>query len=116
MFKLPFQSLEHSASPDVSDQGKESPQKRRDYSHSASPSYDSSGKSHPHRYERITCTYIGSCDVRQAMGMDIINEAVATLCSKNQTRMWLNVNLDVATSHIKISDVKVCSPWFVCVN
>ena len=47
--------------------------------------------------------------------MNIVNDAVETLCSKNRGR-WLDVNLDVATSHIKISDVKVCPPLFVCAD
>lgn len=41
--------------------------------------------------------------------MNVVNDAVETLRSKNRGR-WLDVNLDVATSHIKISDVKVCPP------
>ena len=37
--------------------------------------------------------------------MEVLNEAVGRL-SSNQLR-WLDVNLDIATSHIKIVDTKV---------
>lgn len=65
--------------------------------------YDAHG-SHEH-YERIECTYIGSCEVSQAMGMEILNEAVDRLSTVSHR--WLNVNIDVATSNIKISDTTV---------
>ena len=72
---------------------------------STSPmSYSPMRGSHEH-YERIECTYIGSCEVPHGMGMEILNEAVDKL--SNMTHRWLNVNVDVATSSIKISDTIV---------
>ena len=56
-------------------------------------------------YNRIECSYIGSCEVPVGMGMEILNEAVDKLSSVNQG--WLNVNVDVATSSVKISDTVV---------
>lgn len=67
-------------------------------------SYSSAHGSHEH-YERIPCTYIGSCEVSQGMGMEVLNEAVDKLSMV--THRWLDVNLDVATSNIKISDTSV---------
>ena len=69
-----------------------------------STSYSAVRGSHEH-YERIECTYIGSCEVSHGMGMEILNEAVDKL--SNMTHRWLNVNVDVATSSIKISDTIV---------
>ena len=57
-------------------------------------------------YERITCTYIGSCDVSSSQGMDAINEAVARLCKNAGPRP--EVGVDVAMSSITICDLKVC--------
>ena len=72
---------------------------------STSPtSYIAAHGSHEH-YERIECTYIGSCEVPHGMGMEILNEAVNKLSTV--THRWLNVNVDVATSSIKISDTVV---------
>lgn len=69
-------------------------------------SYGSAHGSHEH-YERIECTYIGSCEVSNGMGMEILNEAVDRLSTV--THRWLDVNVDVATSNIKISDAAVRS-------
>ena len=68
---------------------------------STSPPYQHT----PDRYDRIQCTYIGSCETQNGVGMEVLNEAVDKL-QASQHR-WLDVNVDVATSHIKISDVKV---------
>ncbi len=57
-------------------------------------------------YERITCTYIGSCDVFQKKGIDAVNDAVGRLCLENN-RGYLEVHVDVATSHIRLSAVRV---------
>ena len=67
-------------------------------------SYSAVHGSHEH-YERIECTYIGSCEVPHGMGMEILNEAVDKLSTVSHR--WLNVNVDVATSSIKISDTIV---------
>ena len=66
--------------------------------------YSAALGSHEH-YERIECTYIGSCEVSIGMGMEVLNEAVNKLSTV--THRWLDVNVDVATSNIKISDVAV---------
>jgi hypothetical protein len=70
-------------------------------------SYDAMHGSHHEHYERIECTYIGSCDVSHGMGMEVLNEAVDKLSVASHQSRWLNVNMDVATSSIKISDTIV---------
>ncbi len=71
----------------------------RGVSHSQSPDQED-------EYERITCTYIGSCDVFQKQGIDAVNDAVGRLCMENNSR-YIEVHVDVATSHIRISAVRV---------
>jgi len=56
-------------------------------------------------YERVTCTYIGSCEVGGSQGMEIINLAVETLT--RSTDNWQEVGVDVTTSSITICDIKV---------
>ena len=67
-------------------------------------SYSSAHGSHEH-YERIPCTYMGSCEVPHGMGMEVLNEAVDRLSSVSYR--WLDVNVDVATSNVKITDISV---------
>lgn len=55
-------------------------------------------------YQRISCTYIGSCDVTKALGMEVLNEAVDKL--KATPHRWFDVHVDVATSHTKITDAR----------
>ena len=90
-----------SASPEAEIQGGH---RARDSTSPPSYSYSSIQGSHEH-YERIECTYIGSCEVSHGMGMEILNEAVDRLCAVSHR--WLDVNVDVATSCIRISDTKV---------
>lgn len=59
---------------------------------------------HEH-YERITCVYIGSCDIGKDQTMKAVNEAVERL-SVDQ-HQWQDVAVDVAISSIKIADLKV---------
>jgi hypothetical protein len=54
--------------------------------------------------ENMACVYMGSCEVRQPQGIDILNAAVEKLCS-NKTR-WVNANISIATSNIRITDAK----------
>ena len=56
-------------------------------------------------YERIMCTYIGSCEVPSSLGMELINEAVARL-SKNMDS-WQEVGVDITTSSVTICNLKV---------
>ena len=72
--------------------------------HGTRVSYSAVYGSHEH-YERIECTYIGSCEVSNGMGMEVLNEAVDKLSTVSHR--WFNVNVDVATSSIKISDTIV---------
>ncbi len=57
-------------------------------------------------YKRITCTYMGSCDVFQGKEIGAVNEGVSRLCMENH-RGYLDVHVDVATSHVRITAVKV---------
>ena len=56
-------------------------------------------------YERVVCTYIGSCEVGGSQGMELINLAVETLT--RSTENWQEVGVDVTTSSITICDIKV---------
>ena len=99
--------LGRSASPEAEIQGNPPSSSHRTRV-STSPMASSIGAhgSHEH-YERIECTYIGSCDVSHGMGMEVLNEAVVKLSAERQRSRWLSVNVDVATSSIKISDTIV---------
>ena len=59
------------------------------------------------KYKRLEATYIGSLDVTAPHGIGVVNDSVAQL-SLNKSR-WLPVYVDVATSHLRIVDQKVCS-------
>ena len=39
--------------------------------------------------------------------MAVLNEAVDKLSTPAQQSYWIDVNVDIATSHIKITDIKV---------
>ena len=41
------------------------------------------------------------------VGMAVLNEAVDKLSTPAQQSYWIDVNVDIATSHIKITDIKV---------
>ena len=41
--------------------------------------------------------------------MAVLNEAVDKLSTPAQQSYWIDVNVDIATSHIKITDIKVGS-------
>ena len=98
-----FPPLGRSTSPEVEMQANSrSPQSR--VTTSPVSSYNAAHGSHEH-YERIECTYIGSCEVSLGMGMEVLNEAVDKLSTVSHR--WLDVNVDVATSNIKISDTSV---------
>ncbi len=56
-------------------------------------------------FERITCTYIGSCEVGSSQGMELVNDAVATLTRSMEN--WQEVGVDITTSSITICDLKV---------
>lgn len=51
--------------------------------------------------ETMACTYVGSCEVPRALGIDVLNEAVDKL--RNNKSNWINVNLTIATSNIRIT-------------
>ena len=104
-FSLPFSSvLGRSASPEAEIQGNPPSSSHRTRVSTSPMSYSAMHGSHEH-YERIECTYIGSCEVSHGMGMETLNEAVDKLSTVSHR--WLNVNMDVATSSIKISDAIV---------
>ena len=99
--------LGRSASPEAEIQGNPPLSSHRTrVSTSPMMSYGGVHGSHEH-YERIECTYIGSCDVSHGMGMEVLNEAVDKLSTERQRSQWLSVNVDVATSSVKISDAIV---------
>ena len=99
---LPLSSLlGRSASPEAEIQVNPPSSSHRTRVSTSPTSYSTMHGSHEH-YERIECTYIGSCDVSHGMGMETLNEAVDKLSTVSHR--WLNVNVDVATSSIKISD------------
>ena len=48
--------------------------------------------------------------------MAVLNEAVDKLSTPAQQSYWIDVNVDIATSHIKITDIKVWSVQYHSVN
>ena len=48
--------------------------------------------------------------------MAVLNEAVDKLSTPAQQSYWIDVNVDIATSHIKITDIKVRSVRYNSVN
>ena len=105
LFSLPITSLlGRSVSPEAEMQGNPPSSSRRTRVPTSPVIYNEVHGSHEH-YERIECTYIGSCEVHHGMGMETLNEAVDKLSTVSHR--WLNVNVDVATSSIKISDTIV---------
>ena len=93
--------LGRSVSPEAEIQGNPPSSSHRTRVSTSPMNYSAIHGSHEH-YERIECTYIGSCEVSHGMGMETLNEAVDKLSAVSHR--WLNVNVDVATSSIKISD------------
>ena len=102
-FVMSFSASGRSTSPEAETQGNHNSSKVGVATNPVS-SYTSAHGSHE-RYERIECTYIGSCEVSHGMGMETLNEAVDRLSP--MTHRWLDVNIDVATSNIRISDTAV---------
>jgi amyloid beta (A4) precursor protein-binding family B protein 2 (Fe65-like) len=54
--------------------------------------------------ETMSCVYIGSCEVPQSQGIEILNAAVEKLSASKSH--WINANINIATSSIKITDAK----------
>lgn len=102
-FVMSFSASGRSTSPEADTQGNHNSSKVGVATNPVS-TYTSAHGGHEH-YERIECTYIGSCEVSHGMGMETLNEAVDRLSP--MTHRWLDVNVDVATSNIRISDIAV---------
>ena len=56
----------------------------------------------------FACTYMGFCEVTKPSGMDLLNEAVEQLLMN--TAHWVNIQLEVTDSCIKIVEGKVGGP------
>lgn len=54
--------------------------------------------------QTFLCMYMGSCEVTKPSGMDLLNEAVEQL--QTNTAHWVNVQLEVSDSNVKIVDIK----------
>jgi hypothetical protein len=56
----------------------------------------------------LRAQYLGSTQVSQATGMDILNDAIDRLISSVPTEKWHSVNVAVAPSMISILNPSVC--------
>ena len=58
-------------------------------------------------YQRFECTYLGKVETKSAYGIDTIIDSLAKLSSEAEDYRWIDVHMDIASSHIKIVDKKV---------
>ena len=57
-------------------------------------------------YQRYECTYLGRVETKSAYGIDTIVESLTKLCADDLK--WIEVYVDIASSHIKILNRQVC--------
>jgi len=57
-------------------------------------------------YQRYECTYLGRVETKSAYGMDTIVESLTKLIADDLK--WIEVYVDIASSHIKILNRLVC--------
>lgn len=58
-------------------------------------------------YQRFECTYLGKVETNSAYGIDTIVESLTSLSSETAQYRWMEVFMDIASSHIKILDRRV---------
>lgn len=63
----------------------------------------------------IEVLYLGSVQVLQASGMNILNDAISILVAEKERSEWIPVNVAIAPSTITISTVDVMT-IYVCIG
>lgn len=57
----------------------------------------------------LKAQYLGSAEVQQPTGMEVLNTAIETALRDTKPEQWENVNVAVAPSMISIHSSDVCS-------
>lgn len=64
----------------------------------------------------LKAQYLGSIEVNQPTGMDVLNAAIESTLSEQKPEQWENVNVAVAPSMISINSLEVLispfTPYF----
>ena len=61
-------------------------------------------------YQRFECTYLGKVETKSAYGIETLIDSLTKLSSEAEEYRWIEVFMDIASSHIKILDKKVSPP------
>ena len=65
-------------------------------------------------YQRFECTYLGKVETKSAYGIETLIDSLTKLSSEAEEYRWIEVFMDIASSHIKILDKRV-SPLLMLV-
>lgn len=60
----------------------------------------------------LRAQYLGSCEVQQAVGMNVLNDAIEKIGSEAAPEHWHNVNVSISPSVIVVRPSGVSSFYF----
>jgi len=58
-------------------------------------------------YQRFECVYLGKTETKSAYGIETITDSLTKLTADSEQYRWIEVFMDIASSHIKILDRRV---------
>ena len=67
-------------------------------------------------YQRFECTYLGKVETKSAYGIETLIDSLTKLSSEAEEYRWIDVFMDIASSHIKILDRRVRPLHDVVIN